>query len=475
MIKIENRKIYLFFIYPLAALIFLVLSVAFILSAKGYNIHLEKNEIKIEKTGMLIIGSKPSGADILLNGKDTTKKTTTFFSVKIDGLGDKKYLLTLEKDGYYKWEKEVKIFPEMVTWANYVLLFPKKPNIQKIDFDGTLIQSFPSLDSKANLTLIKTQNGEAIYQIQNSTGEKSLILDTGKQSEDKKISGISIVDWSKDRRNILVSANLKSEKKYWVVNTDSKNIEDLTALSPIKFDVLKFSTANNDELFGLVGGVLSRVNIKTRSVTSDMEKQIVYFTFSENGKIYYIKDEKGIRSLWQAGGDLSGKTNLSDAIPVSAAYNLKIDPKDQKVLVQTKENAEVFLLTKVGEKNSLTTIGKNVSYFAWSADSERFLYKIKDSNIIVFESDDFKKESMEYNILGSQNYGNIIWYDSRHLLAKKDDNKLEIMDFDGANRVTLGEMVPDRLPFSSSDNGDILFFSPGKADQAVLDRYITGF
>lgn len=456
-------------------LIFLTLSVAFILSAKGYNIHLEKNALVIEKTGMLIIGSKPVGADILLNGKSTSKKTQTFFSVKIDGLGNKKYILTIEKEGYYKWEKEVKIFPEMVTWANYVLLFSKNPNIEHINLDGTLVQSFPDLDSKSNLILLKTKDSEVLYQIQNSSADKSVLLDTKKQSEDKRISGISILDWSKDHRNVLVSAALKGERKYWIVNADSKSVDDLVSLSPLKFDKLIFSTGNSDELYGTVGGEMTRINLRTKNVSKVLENTVVYFGFSESGRIYYIKDNKGTRSLWRAGSDLSGKTNLSDAIPPSESYTVKIDSNDQKVLLKTKENAEVYLLSKIGEKISLITIGKNISDFAWSQDGERFFYKAKDKSIVVFESDDSKKESIEYNIPLSENYKNIIWYDSRHLLSEKDDSKLEIMDFDGTNKVTLGSITKDRLSFSSADNGDIFFFSLSKLDQTTLNRYRTGF
>lgn len=474
MIKVEKRKIYWFFIYPVAALTFAIISVLFILSARGYNMNFEKNGVTFVKTGMLIVSSKPTGAKILLNGRDTSKKTN-FFSVKINNLGKKKYVLTLEKDDHFKWEKEINIVPEMVTWANYVLMFSKNPKIDKIDFNGDLVQSVPSLDNKQNLILTKTKDSEILYSVQNSTGEKTIILNTVKLSEDKRMSGVSVLDWSKDKRNVLITGSLKGDQRFWVVNADSKSVDDISSLTPLKFNRIIFNTANSDELYGSLNGELTRLNLRTKNVSNVLENHIVHFAFSENGKIYYIKDDKGKRSLWQAGSDLSGKTSLSDAIPVSESYTIKVDPKDQKVLLKTKENDALYLLTKVGDKNSLITIGKNISDFAWTEDSIRFLYKSQGANIVVFESDDYKKESVEYNITGSENFKNILWYDPRHLLCQSEDKAI-IMDFDGVNQVTLGDSLKSTRIFFTADDGDIYFFSLAKkAEQTLLSRYRVEF
>src|SRR3990167_3099651 len=283
-IKVEKRKIYWFFIYPLAALIFVAVSVLFILFARGYSVHFEKGTIKFEKTGMLIVSTKPPGTDIFLNGKNTSKKTTAFFSVKIDNLSRGKYTLKLEKEGYYKWEKEVRVSPEMVTWANYVLLFSKNPKIEKTDFGGNLIESLTSQDNKAALFLTKTKDGEVLYRMQNSSGEKTTLLETVKLAEDKRFSDIKIVDLSKDYRYVLISGVIKGDKRYWTVNTESKNVEDLTALSPSKFERIAFSSSNSEELYGSLGGELMRLNLRTKDVSSMLESYVVYFTFSTEGK-----------------------------------------------------------------------------------------------------------------------------------------------------------------------------------------------
>lgn len=352
-IKVQPKKIYWFFIYPLATVAFILLSVLFILSARGYNIHFENGRPEFKKTGMFIVSSKPAGVDVFLDGKHVSRKTNGLFSTKITRLNQGKYTLSLEKEGFYSWKKELEVFPEVVTWANYVLLFSKNPDVEKIEIKGVLEQSFSSIDKKVNLILTKTAAGsEILYKINNDSGEITSVLETNKLGESKKISNIRILDWSKDHRNVLVSAVLGAETKYWTVNTDSKTVEDLSVLSPVKFDKIMFNTANSDELYGLFQGGLRRINLKTKEVTGILEKNINYFTFSLDGKIYYIQNKGKTKALYSANGDLFGKTEISDNLPVSESYEIKISDKEQKVALKTKEELTLYVVAKVNEKNS---------------------------------------------------------------------------------------------------------------------------
>lgn len=455
-------------------ILFVAISLLFIMSARGYGFHFDENGLSLEKTGMIIASSKPSGADIFLDGKKISNRSLPFFSVKIDRLGKKKYTLTIEKEGYYKWQKELKVFPEMVTWANYVLLFSKNPKIEKVDFSGAVTASIASKDNKYTALSFTDKGSEVLYSLDNKSGEKKILLETAKMSEEQKIASVKALDWSKDHKHVLISANLKADKQYFIVNTDTKSLESLSAFTPVKFDSLVFGASSSDDLYGTSGNNFLRVNFKNKTVSSTLDAGVMYFTFSPDGKIYYIKDTAGVRSLWQANSDMSTKTNLSDAIPVSGEYEMKISGKNQKIALFSKTDSALYIVTKVGEKNSVISMGKNISDFEWSGDSERIFYKSKDSNVIVFETDDYKKESKEYDLTSSQNFKNILWYDSRHLLAQSGD-KTVIMDFDGTNQVVLGSSPPESRPFFSGDGGDILFVSSVNPEQTTLSRYRVEF
>lgn len=475
MIKVEKRKIYWFFIYPFGALIFFVLSALFILSASGFSLHFEDNTLKFDKTGMLIVGSKPSGATILLEKKESARKTTAFFTVKIDKLKKGKYTLRLEKDGYHGWEKEVTIFPETVTWANYVLLFSKTPKVEKTDFPGSIKEVVTSKDDKTSLFLTRTAESEMLTLMQNSSGEKTLLLETAKLPEDRRFSDIKIIEWSKDRRYLLMSATLTGARKNFVFNTESKGIDDIGTISPIVFDRTKFNPLNSEELFVLAKGELFKINLRTRTISQALERNIVYFTFSSEGKIYFIVSNGENRSLWVASTELNGRTNLSETIPVSEEYEAKISSKNQRIALFLKNGSTLFLVAKINEKNSLISIGKEVTDYEWSKDGERLMYKEKGKNIIVLEDDTYRKETVEYESEKTEAFENISWYDSRHLLSRQD-KKVVIMDFDGTNKVELGDTLMGTSPFHSEDNGDICFNVPQeKENQSLIARYKVEF
>ncbi len=470
MIKVERRKIYWFLIYPLAAITFIVLSLFFILSARGYNIRIGADGITFHKTGMLIISSKPTGAKIFLNGKDTTH-TTGFFSIKIDNLGKDKYHLKLTKDGYYSWEKNVPIEPEMVTWANYILMFPKNPTIDKVNISGTLIDSLTSLDNKSQIFLIKLNDSYKISVFNDATSQSNIILDTAALPPDQKITDPRLLDWSNDKRYILFSGIVSGKEVIYILNTDSKTLTDFSSITPVKFDQLRFDPANSSLLYGLSGGLVMNIDLGTRKVSPALESQVVYYTFADDGKIYYVKDNSGQRSFIQANGDFSGKNTLADSIPVSPSYEAKVEFQSQQVAFKTADNT-LYLITKTDGKNMLITFSKNVSDFSWSPDGERLLYQ-GDGKVKVFENDEIEKSSTEYSMPDS-GYSNLIWYDSRHILGEKG-SKAIIMDFDETNQVTLGQSIAGEIPFYSSDNGDIFFFSNLGAKDSILSRYTVKF
>ncbi len=454
----------------MAAVFFVLLSFFFILSAKGYAISFGLDGITFQRTGMLIISSKPTGSKIFLNAKDTGK-TTGFFSVKLDHLWKKKYHLKLTKDGYFSWEKDVLIQPEMVTWANYVLLFPKNPVVESKSIQGNLAGSLTSQDSKAQFFLTQAGDTYTFSLFNDSTGENKKIFDTAALTPDKKITGILLLDWSKDKRLVLFKGQVGGQDKLFVLNTDSKSLLDLSAITADKFDQLAFDPANSDLLYGLSGGSLVNINLRTNTVSTIMETQVLYFAFGDDGKIYYVKDNSGQRSFLQANGDLSGKNILADSIPSSPSYAAKIETQSQQVALKTADNT-LYLITSTEGKNMLITFAKNVSDFSWSPDGSRLLY-IGNGKVTVFENNDIQKSSTEY-IMPEGSYHNLMWYDSRHILGEQGSH-IVVMDFDETNCVTLGNADANIRPFFSSDNGDILFFSKIANNQSELSRYKVKF
>ncbi|MFA5146244.1 MAG: PEGA domain-containing protein [Candidatus Omnitrophota bacterium] len=131
----------------------------------GYSI--DFHAFKIYKTGIIYIKSQPSGAAIYLNGEEIRDVTPA----RIEKLKPGTYRIEVRRDGFYPWQKDVTVSPNMVTKADDIVLFPLKQDMKKIGGHG--VRDFIISDNKS-----------AIYYMTDAGLVKANIDGSG----DKKIS-----------------------------------------------------------------------------------------------------------------------------------------------------------------------------------------------------------------------------------------------------------------------------------------------
>ena len=98
----------------------------------GYQI--DYRNLKIYKTGILYIESRPAGAAIYLNGGKYPDVTPA----QIEELKPGAYKIVVRREGFYPWEKEVEVRPNMVTKADRIVLFPVAQEMKKMGERGVL-------------------------------------------------------------------------------------------------------------------------------------------------------------------------------------------------------------------------------------------------------------------------------------------------------------------------------------------------
>ena len=117
-----NRHI----VFSAVAFGFIVLAtIVFILYGKGYRFGFDKGKIELSGTGLLVAKSIPDGAQVFLNDNLTTATNNTI------NLSPKEYRVRIFKEGYFAWEKTIKIQKEVVSKAE-ALLFPTAPKLESI-------------------------------------------------------------------------------------------------------------------------------------------------------------------------------------------------------------------------------------------------------------------------------------------------------------------------------------------------------
>ncbi|MFW5888388.1 MAG: PEGA domain-containing protein, partial [Patescibacteria group bacterium] len=133
MASAKRKMMFLFFI-----LLFVVMASLVIFYAQGYRLRLSwplnLNET-LQKTGMLVLKTEPKEARIYINNsfqsylsnKITSRKDKEYTQTpaKIKYLLPGKYKITVKKEGYWTWEKDVVIEPGKQTRLENVRLFKK--------------------------------------------------------------------------------------------------------------------------------------------------------------------------------------------------------------------------------------------------------------------------------------------------------------------------------------------------------------
>lgn len=118
------------FFLPAAILSSLILiTTAVVFYGRGYRLDLGGGRASLFGTGLLVATSKPNGAQVFVNGHLTTATDNTL------NLTPEDYTIRIFKDGYFPWEKKLKVKKEVVTQAS-ALLFPTAPKLESITNSG---------------------------------------------------------------------------------------------------------------------------------------------------------------------------------------------------------------------------------------------------------------------------------------------------------------------------------------------------
>jgi len=143
-------------IFWIFVLIFILATPPTILYSMGYSFDLQN--FSLVQTGGLYFSSLPNDAEIALNGQETNKKTPVFLS----HLLPRDYQITVGQNGFYPWQKTLRVEPKLVTEARNILLFPEKSSPERTAENVTT--TIPYFLLSAN----ERQNGQVAQKIASS-------------------------------------------------------------------------------------------------------------------------------------------------------------------------------------------------------------------------------------------------------------------------------------------------------------------
>lgn len=258
------------------AVIFFVFATPIIIAyALGYGLDWESKKIVL--SGGLSIQSLPKKATVLID--NNPRKETT--PVLIKHLTPKYYQVTVTKEGYQPWQKNIAIKSELITEIKNVLLIPTQPRLEIID--GNLPSNF-SLDNFLNPDQFE-DNSNSLFYFQSSNNILYKTDATGLFSEQ-----ISLTPLPENRTYKLIAPDDQH-----IVLLGKNNAEPTDNV----FDLYIFDPATRN--FNLISGNVKFIKFsgdyKNVLYVADNELWVFYFhNSSQSGKIVTNKKELITRS-----------------------------------------------------------------------------------------------------------------------------------------------------------------------------------
>lgn len=198
-----------------------------VLYGKGYRFGFNEGKPGISGTGILVATSNPDGAQVFINQHLTTATNNTL------NLFPGVYDVRIFKDGYFPWEKKIKIEKEVVSKAEAVLFStaPKLENITATGADNPVLD--PTQTRIAYTVASQSARKNGIYVLDMSNRPVLILQSASTQIADDTVDTFSkaSLTWSPDGKQLLatISAHLRSPTTYLLSSSGlNANPQDVT-------------------------------------------------------------------------------------------------------------------------------------------------------------------------------------------------------------------------------------------------------
>lgn len=365
--------------------IFAISGIGAIYYSQGYR--LDVTTWKVSKIGALYIESYQKPIEIYLNGtfykdKSGILKKGTF----IASILPKKYRLSIQKEGYISYEKNITILPSQVTRFFNIILVPKEIPAEK------------SFEEKQGQEIILTaKDGTVLTQ---DSEKKITTKHTFKPQETSIDIGKKVATLTKEK---FSSFSLNEENSNEIVAIGTKNIS-----------VFNIEKETSQQIFSgkkLFAKVVHTDVIVLHTTT--------YATATSTKSTKQKGEEKTMLSIIP----ISGNAPQTELSPLASTSVVDVDAWGDEIGFLLSDGT--LVMYNKAEKTT-QTISTQVTKFAFSPDGKKLLYQEKDGKILVYFIegeveilDAQKKETLRLQIVDASNIQEIWWYtDSFHILLK---------------------------------------------------------
>ncbi|GEM_PF-1368504 len=408
-------------IFYILIIIFFILTFFIIPYSNGW--HFDFDTFKFVKLGGLYLNVEPTEAKIRVDKLNFEIKSGFMKSgILIANLFPKTYYVSIQKDGYQSWNKNLSVKPSLVTEIYQIILVPEKSNEELVK--NSVVDFFPNL----NYLAWKDINNKLKIDGKIIKGTKFITWLAGEKSAlvyDETTKNYLVINPAQN--NSALNINLLFENLKYQKAIDDKTLIKKAIAHPIDKNKLILNTNKNLYILDFYKSSIGLIQNGPYELFGANNEEI-FFTDSNN--LYFYDIGKNERSILLA----LDNDNIN---------SLEVSPNNQ--LVAFSKNNKTFLLDRSKNKdNQIDLLIENPSYFKFSPDSKKIAVTYDDNKIRVFLIGDdhelFNKKlmgfsSFEINSLDSNLP--LVWHNNSYYLFVKSGTSLKFLEINDDQPINL--------------------------------------
>ena len=450
------RRILIIFSYLLAGFVIIGGTLTLVAYGQGYTYDFAHH--RFVHRGLILLGSTPSGAYITRDGVYTKHKTN-----RRDSYNPGTYSFKIDKAGYNPWYKTLTIEAGEVINARYIILLPL--NLVKTTA-STATAGYanvtPTTDHRsiAYSTAPTATDGAAVWTQALPSGKPTKIYTLPAATTTVPAETIVGLEWSGDAGHLLIVSQAATGKVYREVNADGSNAVDLTDQYKQDFtgiQSLQFAPTDWHDLFWISSdGSLRRLDLNAQTISSVLATGVSQFSFAATAdRVLYVDTTQLGQSLMSL--QVHSPTQVArliQSLPKSPSYNVaysSFQGTDELVVIPSATHEATAYSGIFGSSPVSTVVARYVDNASFSPDGH-LVALYSSSNLVTYDlllSTPTDIENYQSPSLGAP-LTSLSWFDDSHLVLHLGGQTV-FSDFDGTNRVVLGNTVAGSAPFASND------------------------
>jgi hypothetical protein len=441
-----------FLAYGLTIFLTIITTATLLYIALGYRFDTAGHVVQ---NGLLLVDNRPQAARILIDNIVKDNASPGRFVLPATT-----HHLSLSREGYRQWQKDVDVAPGSVRTVHYPVLIPEKLKSSSVaNLENPYLAS-QSLDKKQ---LILHQENAPTFDLITLRGDAqahkvtSLTIPSNIPREDGLLGTFTVIEWALNNKQLLLTQTLPSGKTN-VISFDVTKPESAINITALYGDRtpadVHYVGGETSMIYGLKDGVLSRYNLEEDQIDVLLSDVRAYHQYGDAVVVYdRLKADAVEIGVWQNERAVTVHSFPMSDPPAVLRY-FQYD-NHYYLAITNAAQPEVVIYRDPVKKPILPTqlpyvtipVGEAAQLLV--SPSSQFIFIRSGSQVIVHDFEDV--QNYRFTLDARAEGTKVTWVTGHHLSWQDKEGSNYLLEYDGSNQQQLQRSIVGRPTLFTGD------------------------